>query len=60
MAKVDKKGAVKMEELIVSSLATADALAKLLIEKRLITETEFMKKLSEEAKGYRAILERTS
>jgi hypothetical protein len=60
MAKVDKKGAVKMEELIVSSLATADALAKLLIEKRLITETEFMKKLSEEAKRYRAILERTS
>ncbi len=35
-----------MQELVISSLATADALAKLLIEKGLITEAEFMQKLS--------------
>jgi len=37
-----------LQELVISSLATADALAKLLIEKGLITEAEFTKKLSAE------------
>ena len=37
-----------MEELLVSSLAQTDALAKLLIGKGLITREEFMKKISEE------------
>lgn len=37
MAVVDKGGTVTLEELIVSSLASADALAKLLIEKGLIS-----------------------
>ncbi len=46
MAPADKQGPVTMQELIVSSLATADALAKLLIEKGLITQAEFMQKLS--------------
>ncbi len=32
MGTVDKQGVVTMQELLVSSLATADALAKLLIE----------------------------
>jgi hypothetical protein len=35
-----------MEELLVSSLAQTDALAKLLIEKGLIRREEFMEKLS--------------
>ncbi len=48
MGTVDKQGVVTMQELLVSSLATADALAKLLIEKGLITEAEFMQKLSAE------------
>lgn len=47
-----------MQELIVSSLVTADALTKLLIEKGLITEAEFMKKLSAERAGYQAMSER--
>ena len=34
-----------MEELLVSSLAQTDALAKLLIDKRLITREEFMQKV---------------
>ena len=47
MAEPDKKP-VTLEELLVSSLAQTDALAKLLIEKGLITHVEFMRKLSEE------------
>jgi len=47
MAEPDKKP-VPLEELLVSSLAQADALAKLLIEKGLITREEFMEKISEE------------
>ncbi len=47
-----------MQELLVSSLATADALAKLLIEKGLITEAELMQKLSAERAAYQAMLEK--
>jgi hypothetical protein len=46
MAEPDKRP-VTMEELLVSSLAQTDALAKLLIEKGLITREEFMQKISE-------------
>jgi len=46
MATVDNQGVVTMQELIASSLAQTDALSKLLIEKGLITEAEYMKKLS--------------
>ncbi len=45
MATVDKGGTVTLQELVVSSLAQTDAVAKLLIEKGLITEAEFMEKL---------------
>jgi len=38
MGTVDKQGVVTMQELLVSSLATADPVAKLLINKGLITE----------------------
>ncbi len=48
-----------MQELLVSSLAQTDALAKLLIEKGLITQAEFMQKLSAERAEYRTILEKT-
>jgi len=48
MGTVDKQGVVTMQELLVSSLATADAVAKLMIEKGLITQAEFMQKLSAE------------
>jgi len=39
---------VTLQELLVSSLAQTDALAKLLIDKGLITREEFMQKISEE------------
>ncbi len=58
MATVDNQGVVTMQELIASSLAQTDALTKLLIEKGLITEAEFMQKLSAERAVYQAILEK--
>ena len=45
MAEPDKRP-VTMEELVVSSLAQTDALAKLLIEKGVITQAEFLKRIS--------------
>jgi ABC-type uncharacterized transport system substrate-binding protein len=47
IAEPDKRP-VTMEELPVSSLAQTDALAKLLIEKGLITREGFMQKISQE------------
>jgi len=44
--------------MIVFSLAKTDALTKLLIEKGLITEAEFMEKLSAERAGYQAMLQK--
>jgi hypothetical protein len=48
------------EELLVSSLASNDALAKLLIEKGIITEQEFLQKLSEERATYQRMLKPTA
>jgi len=56
MGTLDKQGAVTMQELLVSNLATADALTKLLIEKGLITEAEFTKQLSTDRAVYQAML----
>ncbi|MCZ6906582.1 MAG: hypothetical protein O7G28_04795 [Deltaproteobacteria bacterium] len=56
MGTVDKQSVVTMEELLISSLATEDALAKIIIEKGLITESEFMTKLSAERAGYQVML----
>jgi hypothetical protein len=55
VAEPDKRP-VTMEELLVSSLAQADAIAKLLIEKGLITREEFMQKLPEERATYQRML----
>ena len=55
MAEPDKKP-VAMQELLVSSLAQTDALAKLLIEKGLITREEFMQKISEARATYHKLL----
>ena len=60
MGTVDEQGVVTMQELLVSSLATADAQTKLLIEKGLITEAEFMEKLSADKAVYKAMLQKMS
>ncbi len=48
MATLDKGGTVTLQELVISSLAQTDALSKLLIEKKLITQDEFMEKIKAE------------
>ena len=58
MGTVDKQGVVAMQELLVTSLAQTDALCKLLIEKGLITQAEFMEKLKGERAGYQALLQK--
>jgi hypothetical protein len=58
MAEPDKR-LVTMRELLISSLAQTDALAKLLIEKGLITRKEFMQKISEERATYQKLLNPT-
>jgi len=57
MATQDKTGTVRLEELLVSTLAQTDALCKLLIEKKLITGAEFTEKLSAERGKYQAMLQ---
>ena len=59
MAKLEKTPPVNLQELIVSSLAMADALVMLLIEKGIITHDEFMRKLSEERATYQRLLSPT-
>jgi hypothetical protein len=54
MAEPDKRP-VTLEELLVSSLAQTDGLAKLLIEKGLITREEFMKKLGQDEATYQTL-----
>jgi hypothetical protein len=50
------KGPVTMEELLVSSFSQTDALAKLLMEKGLIAQEEFMQEISEEQATYQKLL----
>ncbi len=45
MGELDKGGTVTLQELVVSSLAQTDAVAKLLIEKGVFTQDEFMEKI---------------
>jgi len=59
MAEPDKRP-FTMQELLVSSLAQTGALAKLLIEKGLITREEFMEKISEEQATYQELLNPTA
>ena len=55
MATVDKGGTVSLQELLVTSLAQTDAVAKLLIEKGVITKDEFLEKLKVERATYQAM-----
>ncbi len=58
MAKVDKGGTVTLQELLVTSLGQTDAVAKLLIEKGVITQDEFMEKIMAERATYQAIFQK--
>lgn len=55
----DKNKTVTLHELVVSTLAMVDAVTKLLIEKRVITDAEFKQELLEERETYQRILNPT-
>jgi hypothetical protein len=55
MATLDKGGTVTLQELVVTSLAQTDAVAKLLIEKGVIAQDEFMEKLKVERATYQGM-----
>ncbi len=59
MANLDKGETVTMLELLVTSLAQTDAVAKLLIEKGVITQDEFMEKIKAERATYQAMFQKT-
>ena len=56
MTTADEQGILKLQELIISGLAQADVIAKLLIEKGLITQEEFIRKFSVERASYQGLL----
>ena len=58
MAEETKSEKISLEELMVSTLAMTDALAKLLIAKGTITDQEFKTQLSKERANYLAVLKR--
>jgi len=60
MAKMDKSGTVTLQELLVTSLAQKDAVVKLLIEKGVITQDEFMEKIKAERATYQAMFRQKS
>ena len=59
MADPTKQAPVSIQELLISSLAQTDALAKLLIEKGVITREEYMAKILEERAVYQRMLNPT-
>ena len=60
MANSSNQAPVTVEELLVSSLAQTDALSKLLIEKGIITQQEFLQKIAVERATYQAMLKPTT
>ena len=58
MANLDKGGMVTLQELVVSSLAQTDAVAKLLIEKGVFTKDEFMEKIKAERATYQGMFQK--
>jgi hypothetical protein len=58
MGQLDKEGILTLQELMITALATADVVAKLLIDKGLVTKEEFDVKLFSERANYQALLHR--
>jgi len=56
MEELDNGGTITLQELLVTSLAQTDAVAKLLIEKGVFTQDEFMEKIKAERATYQALL----
>ncbi len=60
MEQTDKQQSVTLEELLVATLAQADVLAKLLIDKGIITRDEYIQKLSAQRAVYQRMLNPTA
>ena len=58
MTQLDQQGILTLQELMVTALATADVVSKLLIDKGLLTQKEFETKLFAERANYHALLQR--
>ena len=58
MGQLDKDGILTLQELMITALATADLVAKILVEKGLVTQKEFDIKLFSERATYQAMLQR--
>jgi len=52
MEELETDGTVTLNELIISSVISTAALAQLLIEKKIITEAEFMKRFAQTRADY--------
>jgi hypothetical protein len=57
MGQLDTGGLLTLQELMVTALATADAVAKLLIEKGIVTDAEFKNKVLEARSTYQGLLQ---
>ena len=58
MGQLDKDGILTLQELMITALATADVVAKLLIDKCLVSQKEYDLKLFSERASYQALLQR--
>jgi hypothetical protein len=58
MGQLDKEGILTLQELMITALATADVVAKVLINKGVVTKEEFDMKLFSERANYQALLQR--
>jgi hypothetical protein len=58
MGQLDKEGILTFKELMITALATADVVAKLIIEKGIITQKEFDVQLFSERATYDTLLQR--
>ncbi len=55
MANLHNQSTITLQEMLVTSLAQTDALCKLLIEKGVITQDEFLEKIKAERATYQAM-----
>ena len=58
MGQLDNDGILTLQELMITALATADVVAKLLIDKGLVSQKEYDLKLFSERASYQALLQR--
>jgi hypothetical protein len=58
MGQLDKDGILTLQELMITALATANTIARILIEKGMVTQQEFNLKLFSERANYEGLLQR--